>query len=302
MGGLGSWASAKGGGFDDDAHPRDDQGRFTSSGGAAVSRDTANAPKRSFTDHLPDGMKAESWMGNYDAHPDLGGKPTDARYKDVHAPIIREALDVEKPQPGEHKVAIFTMGAPASGKSSGLKGVDTSRFVKVDPDSIKEQIPEYKRATDPASTYRGAAFMAHEESSAIAKEIMNRAVADGKHVLVDGTGTNAKSMTDKMSKLKQAGYKIHLVMSHGTLDTGLKRAHERAEKTGRVVPDDVIRKGYEQVPKNFQEIGRFADTFAVRDGTREGSPLVWEKHQDGSETHHDKQFVARFKHANYRAS
>jgi predicted ABC-type ATPase len=241
-------------------------------------------------------MKAETWQEHYDKHPDEGGKPSAERDKALHQPLIHAALDGVKPVPeNEQKMAIVTMGAPASGKSSMLRGIDPTKFVKVDPDAIKEKIPEYKDATKPESTYRGAAAMVHEESSDIAKKILAGAIAQNKHVIVDGTGANAESMKKKIGKLKEAGYHVHLMYAHlDDADEGVKRINQRAESSGRYVPEKFARAAYKTIPHNFQTIAQSADSFVVHDSSRQGSPVVWEK-SDGKETHHDPAFVAAFK-------
>jgi predicted ABC-type ATPase len=192
------------------------------------------------------------------------------------------------------------MGAPASGKSSMLKGVDTSKYVKVDPDAIKEKLPEYIKATsDEKNTYRGAAAMAHEESSHIAKQVMKEAVERGHHIIVDGTGADKGKFLAKMEALKAAGYHVHVAMPHLDVAKGMARMADRAEKNGRYVPDDFVRKAYQDIPKNFTEIAKRADSAALFDASptvaQGGARLVYEKHSGGHETHHDKTYVKAFR-------
>ena len=287
--------------------PRDDHGRFASTGGLAswAAKRSGESPGkviaeaqtgRHWTDKLPKGMKPETWQAHFDKHPDKGGKP-DAERAKLHETIIAKALEgVKSPAHDEQKVAIFTMGGPASGKSSMLKGIDSTRFVKVDPDSIKEQLPEYKQATEPGNTYRGAAKMVHEESSYIAKQVLARAIGEGKHVIVDGTGANIDSVGRKMQKLKDAGYHVHVAYSHlGDVKEAIARNKARAEKVGRFVPEEFVRRAYHDIPRNFERIARNADSFAVHDSSRAGSPVVWERTPDGKELQRDPSFVASFR-------
>lgn len=253
-------------------------------------------PRQWHDDREAHNLPEETWHGHFDKHPDKGGKPSDARREMVHAPIIADAFRGKKPVPaGQKKIAIMTMGAPASGKSSGLRGIDTSKFVLVDPDGIKEKIPEYKRATeDRSKTYKKAALMAHEESSALAKEITKRAIDDGHHVLIDGTGANKESFEKKMKQLQDKGYHVHVIASHLHEEEGVARAKVRAENTGRDVPEKVIRDAYKAVPKNFLSIVKKADTAHVVDNRGKGGRLVWSKDEDGTEHHHDPVFVNAF--------
>lgn len=266
------------------------------------------SPRVWHDDHAAHGLPKETWHDHYEAtgkhpetgkasaHPDHGGTPSKARTDNIHKPIIADFFRGKKPAgKDEKKIAIMTMGAPASGKSSGLRNVDLSKFVAVDPDDIKGRLPEYKKATgDRNKTYKGAAAMAHEESSHIAKMIAKKAIDDGHHVLIDGTGANKESFIKKMKQLKDKGYHVHVSMSHLDADEGLARAKARADDVGRHVPDKFVKDAYKTVPKNFLDISKHADTFKVSDNRGKGGRTVWSKDEDG-EHPHDPFFVANFK-------
>jgi len=272
----------------------------------AVEKKPERAPKAKLpprvwhNDHAANDLPKETWHEHYDKHPDEGGKPTEARKALVHDPIITKAFQGKTPvAKGEQKIAIMTMGAPASGKSSGLNGIDTSKFVVVDPDSIKGKLPEYKKATqDRNNTYKGAAAMAHEESSALAKQITKKAIEEGHHVLIDGTGANQASFLKKLKELKENGYHVHVIGSHLDVGQGLERARVRSGSEGRHVPEEVIKEAYHSVPKNFEAISKAADSFHFMDNRGKESKQVWSKDEDGEHAH-DPHFVAQFKAAHW---
>lgn len=249
-----------------------------------------------WADWKPKGMEDESWKGHYDKNPEEGGKVDPQRDHDVHQPIIHGAVDhVESPAPGTQPIAVFTMGGPGSGKSSIIKDLDESKYVHVDPDAIRTQLPEYKKSTGEGLTYRGAALMTHPEASDIAKKMTAEAVKEGKHVIIDGTGANATSIINKMEKLRKAGYQIRLAYAHLGEQQGVERVAGRAEQTGRDVPESVIRSAYQAIPRNFQEIAKHADQWSVHDTSQKGSPVVWSKGDDGKEHEDDEDFVQGFK-------
>jgi predicted ABC-type ATPase len=301
------------GNWDESSHPRDDKGRFGGGGGeakkglqafankvAGIAKADSHPTNRVWSDKLPEGMRTESWMGHYDASPEDGGKPLASRVASVHQRILKEALNVAPAEPGEQKRAIMTMGGPASGKSSMLKDIDTSRFVKVDPDSIKEQLPEYqKNVADRNNTFRGAAWHAHAESSDVAKTIMREAIKNGNHLIVDGTGRDTKSFLAKMDMLKAAGYTVHVAMPHLPVEQGMKRMSDRAQVNGRYVPDHIVKEAYQTIPKNFSTIAARADSAKLYDASpskeQGGTRLVYEKKGDGREVHHDPEFMKAFK-------
>lgn len=277
---------------------RDELGRFSSGGGGGggVKKWAATQGKRTWTDQLPHGMAAETWQNHFDKDPSQGGKPSEERKREVHDPIMNKALVPKPAAADEQKVAIMTMGGPGSGKSSMMRGVDHSKFVTVDPDAVRTQLPEYKAATSGDKIYKGAAAMTHEEASYIAKQTLAKAIENGQHVIVDGTGSNADSMLAKMKQLKDNGYQVHLAYAHlDNVDEALRRVADRAEKTGRTVPEKLVRSAYSSIPKNFPKLARGADSFAVYDTSRKDAPMIWEKKVGQAERHHDAGAVSAFK-------
>jgi predicted ABC-type ATPase len=301
---LGGWAEEK--------HPRDQRGRFSSGGegppagavGKWASQKTepisaGRSPARNWTDKLPSGAKDESWKEHYNAHPDAGGKPSAEREK-LHDAIKKEFLNVPTREKGDtDKIAIVTMGAPASGKSSAVRAFqgeqDFSKFVKVDPDAIKEKLPEYSKFMDPKNTYRGAAAYVHEESSALAKGILKEAIAKGHHIILDGTGADAEKYVGKLQALKDAGYHVHVIFPHIPVEEGRKRRDARAEHTGRFVPDRILESAYKSIPGNMSKIAKAADSFRMYDNSGKGPRLVYEKDHTGKETEHDPSYMKDFR-------
>jgi predicted ABC-type ATPase len=310
--------------FEEDKHPRSPDGKFTAGGeglqawakggnkggesksalqGWSRGQDHAGkmtapekgAPRRWVTTG-PKQLAAETWMGNYSKHPWEGGKASQERIKAVHDPIMRAALDgVKPPAPGEQKMAIFTMGGPGSGKSSMIKGVDPSKFVHIDPDEVRTKLPEYKQATQGPMIYRYASSMTHPEASDIARKITEAAIAQGKHMIIDGTGGDAASLIAKMDQLRKAGYHIHLAYAHLDGDEGVKRVNSRAEATGRYVPESFVRDSYNKIPCNFEQVAAKADTWAMHDTSAKDAPVVWKKGEDGQEVQNDTNFVSAFR-------
>ena len=222
------------------------------------------------------GKSNETWKDHYDKHPDEGGKPSPERAAFHERELIAPAFDGKKTagELGEKPIAILTMGGPASGKGVVLgklakHGLDTSRFVHVDPDEVKSQLPEYKASVpkDPSAgpTFRGAAAQVHEESSAVAKQIRDRAVDRGHHVIIDGTGGNADKFIALMNHLEAKGYDVHVHHPDLNPDEGVRRAASRAEGSGRYVPEHVIRGTYAKIEKARDKIHAAAPNLTVYD-------------------------------------
>ncbi len=293
--------------WSEEMHPRAENGRFGSGGGGAESAPAKPAaepkltPQRTWVDKVPEGVlrpgDSETWQAHFDKNPDEGGKPTQERFEQVHKPIMRAALDhVRSVGEGEKKIAIMSMGGPGSGKSSILKaaGIDERAFVVADPDGCKSGLPEYQKALDPAATYKGAAFMAHEESSYLAKQIRDEAIRTNKNLIIDGTGANADKFGRVIDHLKANGYEVRVVMPHIEVDEAAKRVQLRAERSGRLVPSPIVKEAYSKIPHNFERIAAKADTAHLFDNRGAAPKLVFSS-AGGQTTEHDPEFMTYFR-------
>ena len=260
------------------------------------------ATPRTWSDKRPAGMAAQTWMQHFKGRPSDDPEepmkhmtPTAERKARVHDPIMNAALK-NKPLPAadEKKIAIMTMGGPASGKSSMLKNVDKSKFVVVDPDHIKGALPEYVKAIgNKKATYKKAAFMAHEESSYLAKKIRDEAIKRGNHVIIDGTGANADKFLKTMGDLKGKGYEVQVHYPHLGAEEGSKRVAARANGSGRMVPAEFVHRAYKKIDENLERIRAAADNFHAYDASKPGHPKISTK-ENGKETVHDEATHAAF--------
>lgn len=153
------------------------------------------------------------------------------------------------------KKAILTMGLPAAGKSTILKTKykeEKQDSVNVDPDEIKENHPDY----DPKNPQE-----LHQWSKEVANKKRWRAMAEGKNLIIDGTGTNLEKMTKWIYDLQALDYEVTLVYVKVTLKTSLHRNAKR----DRNVPEHVIREKAEYVTTSFQALKKIVDKVEVHD-------------------------------------
>lgn len=270
--------------------------------------------KRDWTETRLVGKEDETWKEHFNGHPDEGGQPTAERAREVHEPMIRAALEgkVTAASLGEKPTAVLTMGGPASGKGVILgklkeSGMDLSHFVHVDPDEVKSNLPEYKASVPSedavakgtaGQTFKGAAAQVHEESSYVAKQIRDQAIAGGHHVVIDGTGGNADKFISMMNDLKEKGYEVHVFYPHLDANTGVQRAAGRAERSGRFVPEKVIRGTYAKIDQARDRIMAAAPNITVFDSKarvpgdqRSSHAVVMTKKEGQGETIHDPIFM-----------
>ena len=189
----------------------------------------------------------------------------------LHDQIVEHALAGHQPQP--HPVATFFGGGPASGKSA--LQADTPDNVRIDADAIKQMLPEYQQMLHAADA-RAAAYV-HEESSALAKRIANEAQRRRYNYIHDGTGdTSFQKMAAKVAKARAAGYSAAGKYVTVDTDTAVQRARKRSERTGRMVPESVIRAIHACVSDTFAQAAdqQLFDTLELLDNNEAGGRKV----------------------------
>jgi predicted ABC-type ATPase len=150
--------------------------------------------------------------------------------------------------------------------------------VHIDPDQIKDQLPEYRAAVK--NGYRAAAKIAHAESAHIAERIRAESMRRGLNVLVDGTGADLDSFLPKLKQLRDHGYKVTLLMPYVPETMAVKRAIHRAQTTGRWVPEQIIRWAARTTPANFVKAAEMAHVAHLYDNTRAAPRLIYAKQGD----------------------
>jgi predicted kinase len=157
--------------------------------------------------------------------------------------------------PSDHK-AIIAGGLGGAGKSTVLgrfAGIDLSQYLIINPDNIKEEMA--RRSLIPrveGLTPMEASDLVHEESSAIAKQLARKALADGKNVIWDITMSSRTTTERRISDLRAAGYTVDGLFVDIPVETSVRRADSRHREGeddyragkglgGRYVPPEVIR-------------------------------------------------------------
>ncbi|MFZ9867975.1 MAG: zeta toxin family protein, partial [Ilumatobacteraceae bacterium] len=251
--------------------PRDRLGRFASTAGGGVGAGEGaelpggpNNPRPGMGDiKISDNVAKDMASGSAGPHlikNEAGEWEFTPERQAMHDKIVSEAVDGV---PRSAEPTYYVMGGgPAAGKSTMLRdgGVNVpqgKQAVQVNADDVKTQIPEYKSMTE-IGDMKAAAF-SHEESSYIAKRIQAAGMERGTDVVLDGTGdSTASSIGGKIDSAKSQGYKV--VGNYATVptDVAIQRANDRGRKTGRYVPESVIRATHSGVSSVFPQVaGRF---------------------------------------------
>jgi predicted ABC-type ATPase len=188
----------------------------------------------------------------------------------LHDKIVAESVDGVPTS--DNPTYTVMGGGPAAGKSSIIRdgGVEIApNSVEVNADLCKEKLPEWQTA----GTSR--AQFTHEESSYLAKRTQAAAFERQQNVLLDGTGdTSPASMNKKIDTARNAGYKVEAHYVTLPTDLAIKNARARGEKTGRFVPDEVVRATHVGVSQTFPAIAHKFDSVKLYDTSSQGKPRL----------------------------
>lgn len=177
----------------------------------------------------------------------------------LHREIADDLYERASNVPNEGK-ALIAGGLGGAGKTTVLTkfaGVDTSKYLTINPDDIKEElakrnvIPELPDAPNLSPMERAA--LVHEESSRIAHMVAAKAYQDRKNVIWDITMSSESSVRSRMSALKKAGYgdvggvfvdipvEVSVNRAMGRYRSGVDKYLEGKGYGGRYVPPAIIR-------------------------------------------------------------
>jgi predicted ABC-type ATPase len=230
-----------------------------------------------------------------DAHWDESKKTYSLSRKALHNDIRDSILDRVRPvdRSVSRPQAVITMGIPASGKSKAVGDmIDTSNHAHIDPDNIREQLPEFKAAVEQRAKDGGS--IVKDETDNIADEVLTEAVGRDVNILLEGVVSDPDWYeNDLIPHLKNSGYDVAIMMVHEpNVDAAIERADLRGRKKGRFVPERHIRDAQPRIPKNFKRLSKLLDSFAVYT-TGKPPRKMWTK-ENGRETVHDTEAFEEF--------
>lgn len=266
----------------DKANPYRDgsTGRFTTGGGGAGAGASSarvapsTAPRKGMGD-IPLSEETVGEMQGGSASPHIV-KDANGNYmftperQALHDKIVAESVD-GVPSSSDPTFTVMG-GGPAAGKSSLIRdgGIEIAPdSVEVNADLCKEKLPEWETA----GTSR--AQFTHEESSYLAKRTQAAAMERSQNVLLDGTGdTSPQSMTKKIDTARNAGYKVEAHYVTLPTEMALENARIRGERTGRFVPDEVVRATHVGVSQTFPAVAHKFDSVKLYDTSVMGKPRL----------------------------
>lgn len=191
----------------------------------------------------------------------------------LHEKIIAKILAGQTAQ--AHPVYNVMGGGPAAGKSTMEKANPeiSANSALINADEIKAELPEYTSVKDGT-----AAAFTHEESSYLTALATQRAFAAKFNVTLDGTGdSNVGKMRGKIEAARKRGYKVNGYYATVPTDEAVQRANLRGQKTGRFVPESVIRATHKNVSVVFPLLLNDFDSVALYDTSTKSPVKILEK-------------------------
>ncbi|MDA2627260.1 zeta toxin family protein [Bacillus cereus] len=194
--------------------------------------------------------------------------------KVLHNEIIESFLKDQLQQEQEPE-AILLGGGSAAGKSSigelvskGYKH-QKQNLVWIDPDKIKEKIPEYQKLIESGNIelMEQAAFLVHDESSDITMKLIKICMKRKLNFMYDGTMKNEVKYIKLIQQLRQAGFSIKAIIVDVPIKVALERSNMRFKVTGRLVPEHIIEESHMRVATTFSKIKDLIDCYTLYDNT-----------------------------------
>jgi len=194
-------------------------------------------------------------------HTNASGTYTKKR-QELHDKIV-EGIRGKKECVKQHKpVAVLTVGAPGSGKSTWLKKyapwTQGKDVLKIDADDVRSQLPEYEGWN---------ANITHEETRDIVQRLFKK-IGDPCTVdlVYDGTMNKARKYEELIKQFKDMGYQVFVLYVEVPEKVARERVLKRYRDSGRYVPKSVIDKIYKTGLNAYQKVINLADGYLKIDG------------------------------------
>jgi len=169
--------------------------------------------------------------------------------------------------PGIFK-AVFTAGGPGSGKSytastlfgmpekrpfvsaKGLKGVNSDQAFE----ALLGKMGMSKDLRNLTGKQKLKTAQVRQLAKDLTKKRMQHFINSKLGMLIDGTGKDYNKIAKMKKRLHAEGYDCYMVF----VNTDLKVALQRNEKRARKVPEDIVKKAWQEVNQN---LGRYQSLF-----------------------------------------
>jgi len=158
--------------------------------------------------------------------------------------------------PGIFK-AVFLAGGPGSGKSFmvGKTALSTFGLRPINSDDVFEAaLRKAEMAPTPENIYSEKGQSIRKQAKYLTQKKLSLSVIGRLGLVIDGTGKDVAKIQRQMITLKNIGYDVAMIFVNTDIETALERNRARA----RTLPDNVVKKMWNDVQNN---IGAFQRMF-----------------------------------------
>lgn len=148
-------------------------------------------------------------------------------------------------------------------------------FARIDPDVIREKLPEYDRIAR-SGTPR-LAELTRSETNRIMDNLIAKTIGEGKSFVFDASGRDLEWYKNLIQTLQEKSYEVTVVMVFTDPAVARRRCDERAEVSGRVVDKEYFLETHLVVPRNFLAYGSLANRLILIQNS--GLKPVWVWHR-----------------------
>jgi adenylate kinase family enzyme len=181
-------------------------------------------------------------------------------------------------------MAILLMGGPGSGKTTLSRTFLEDGLVRIDPDAVREQLPEY--ASLMHQHIPDLADRTREKVNLITDNKMDAAVSEKFSFVFDASGRDRDWYLGLIRRLDDAGFETTVVMAWCNRKVARHRCDERARINGRVVSSQYFRQVHAVVPANFIHYMQAANRFVLVKNDEENPLWLWYRNTSGDEMPH----------------
>jgi dephospho-CoA kinase len=156
--------------------------------------------------------------------------------------------------------AVFLAGGPGSGKSFvvGQTALTSFGFKVVNSDDAFEAaLKKAGLEATPDNIFSPKGQEIRKKAKTLTKNKMAMYLKGKLGLVIDGTGKDYKKIFTQHQSLRKLGYETAMIFVNTDLETAMNRNKKRA----RTLPDDMVKKSWNDVQKN---IGKFQGTFKNR--------------------------------------
>lgn len=179
---------------------------------------------------------------------------------------IRTVITRTQPQPTPWLV--YTCGPMGVGKGYTLAWMSEHEFfpleniVHVDPDAFKMMMPEWSQYVEANRDTAGT--MCHRESCFMMEIAQLAAMQQGQNIWIDGSLRDADHYATQFQDVREQFplYQISIFYVYASEATIFARVRERKEKTGRDVPEELVRQSLAAMDHSLNKLTPLCDFVA----------------------------------------